>query len=111
MLERVPCDMYWRGSEHLADAMEMDSGSHIWNYLKDKHPGVTPETRIFCMRLVKAHKTALCRQIHEAILVRQQQENILNSKTEYSRCYIPQLGIEGREYMQPKDAGEKIRYW
>ena len=85
-------DIYLRGVEHTLDAEKHDQGSHIWNHLQEKHPEVKPGPWFFCMRVLKAHRSALIRQVYEAILVRQQQDTILNSKTEYSRCYDPQLG-------------------
>ena len=53
----------------------------------------------FIMRAVKYHKTALYRQLGEAVRIRRRggQGSILNSKAEYDRCYIPRLVVEEKD--------------
>ena len=50
----------------------------------------TPE---FHLRPIKFHRTALERQIHEAVRIRRRggEESLLNSKAEYNRCKITRL--------------------
>ena len=53
----------------------------------------------FVMRAVKYHRTALYRQLGEAVRIRRRggQGSILNSKAEYDRCYIPRLIVEEKD--------------
>ena len=53
----------------------------------------------FIIRAVKYHKTALYRQLGEAVRIRRRggQGSILNSKSEYDRCYIPRLTVEEKD--------------
>ena len=61
-----------------------------------EHAGAAPQ---FVMRAVSYHKTALSRQIAEAVRIRRRggQGAILNSKAEYNRCHIPRLQLEEEE--------------
>ena len=48
----------------------------------------------FSMKVVKGHRSALARQVHEAVLIANcQPKNLLNSKAEYNRCIIPRLAV------------------
>ena len=46
--------------------------------------------------MVSSHRTALNRQIREAVRIRRRggAANILNSKSEFNRCQIPRLVVE-----------------
>ena len=45
--------------------------------------------------MVRGHKSAFSRQIHEAVLIEMGAgDNILNSKGEYNRCELPRLRVE-----------------
>ena len=44
-------------------------------------------------KVVKYHKTALSRQVGEAIRLRRRGEHVLNSKGEYNRCQIQRLTL------------------
>ena len=50
----------------------------------------------FTIRAVKYHKTALYRQLGEAVRIgrREGQGSILNSKSEFDRLYFPRLVVE-----------------
>ena len=48
----------------------------------------------FMMRIVNFHKSALTRQTAEAVRIRRRGGSVLNSKSEYNRCYIPRLRLE-----------------
>ena len=60
------------------------------------HGGGAPS---FIMRAVSFHKTALSRQVAEAVRIRRRggEGAILNSKAEYNRCHIPRLQLEELE--------------
>ena len=68
----------------------------------------------FIMRMVKQSRSALEIQVGEAIRIKRRGEAgaILNSKSEYNRCYIPRLQLEDireeqkREEEQSKEEEE-----
>ena len=45
------------------------------------------------MSVVKQHKTSFERQIFESVLIYRGGNNILNSKSEFSRCQVPRLSL------------------
>ena len=53
----------------------------------------------FTMKVVKFYKTALARQVAEAVCIRRRGREgaILNSRGEFNRCYIPRLKVEEEE--------------
>ena len=57
------------------------------------HEGEDPE---FIFKVVSHHRTALNRQVREAIRIgrRGGAGRILNSKSEFNRCHIPHLVVE-----------------
>ena len=50
-------------------------------------------------KVVSASRTALSRQIREAVRIRRRggAGSILNSRSEFNRCYIPRLVVEEEE--------------
>ena len=63
---------------------------------EEAHEGAAPK---FCMRVVKTYKSALSRQIGEAVRIKRRGGAgcILNSKSEFDRCQIPRLIIEEQD--------------
>ena len=59
---------------------------------------VTLKKPCFSMKIMRAHTSALYRQVHEAVLIdrtdRTGNNCILNSKTEYNRCSLPRLTVK-----------------
>ena len=47
----------------------------------------------FGFSVVKQHKSSFSRQTHEAILIYQGGANVMNSKSEFSRCKVPRLEV------------------
>ena len=83
---------YERGKEHQRDAQSKSEKSHVHNHREEIHQG--EEGKGFSMKVLRGHRSALARQIHEAVLIaNSQSENLLNSKTEYNRCIIPRLAV------------------
>ena len=62
----------------------------------EAHKGAAPK---FYMRVVKNFRSALSRQIYEAVRIRRRggAGSILNSKAEYDRCRIPRLIVEEQD--------------
>ena len=86
--------IYERSKEHWGDWRSRSSRSHIKKHQEQAHEG--NEEPNFQMRVIGSSKTALSRQIKEAVRIRRRggEGSILNSKSEYSRCKIPRLIIE-----------------
>ena len=65
------------------------------------------------MKAVKHYRSALTRQIGEAVRIRRRGErgSILNSKAEYDRCHIPRLVVEEQDQKQMKKfkEAEKVK--
>ena len=57
------------------------------------HPGEQPA---FIFKVVSSHRTALNRQVRDAVRIRRRggAGNILNSEAEFNRCHIPRLVVE-----------------
>ena len=53
----------------------------------------------FNMRVLKFHRSAFERQIHESVLIQsyRRENNIMNSRTEFNRCSVPRLGVKMNE--------------
>ena len=95
---------YERGIEHQRDAVTEKELSHINGHREDKHPEDHPGEKLFSMRVVRTHRSALTRQIEEAVLIANSQGvELLNSKDEYNRCIIPRLTI----MVGKRDIGEE----
>ena len=46
------------------------------------------------MKILRSHTSAFSHQVHEAVIIqRNENNNILNSKGEYSRCRLPRLKV------------------
>ena len=82
------------------------SPKEIFQSKNVNHSGST-EPR-FIMRAISYHKTALERQISEAVRIRRRGGDgaVLNSKSEYNRSYIPRLVVEERNIDTKKDVEE-----
>ena len=82
-----------RAAEHWGAAHKEQEKSHMVKHQKLEHPGEKPA---FLFKVVSNHKTALGRQIKEAVRIRRRggAGSILNSKGEFNRCHIPRLIVE-----------------
>ena len=76
----------------------------------------------FTLRVVKSYRSALARQVGEAVRIRRRggEGQILNSKAEYSRCVIPRLVLDNIELekmeedeleAKSKQIVEELREW
>ena len=91
-----------RAVEHWSAARKKDGTSQMFKHQTLVHGGEEPA---FVFKVVSYHRTALNRQIKEAVRIRRRGEasSILNSKAEFNRCYIPRLVVE------QEDEGAKER--
>ena len=95
-----------RGNEHLNDYKVKKEDSHMFKHFCDEHSSEVTRPE-FKMRVLKCHKTPLYRQVHEAILIAQNEPITLNAKNEYNRCLLPRLSVMIGEHENRKD--EKAR--
>ena len=86
-------DANTRGKEHLSDYKAESEDSHMLKHLSEDHPDCSPSDIKFGMSVVKSHKSSFERQIFESILIFRAGKNILNSKSEFSRCKVPRLAV------------------
>ena len=84
--------LYERGREHWRGFRERREDSHIWKHQALHHGG--DNSPRFHLRPFEFHRTALNRQISEAVKIgRFGEENLLNSKGEYNRSRIARLSL------------------
>ena len=77
--------------------------SHIWKHQLVDHEGAEAH---FEFKVLSSHRTALRRQIAEAVEIRRQGEAcLLNSKGMYNRCSLPRLVVED-DWSKDKVAGQ-----
>ena len=81
-------------------------------HILDDHPGEKIENIKFGMRVKLRFKTALERQVSEAVEIHQAQlkgYKLMNSKSEYSRCSLPRLRIENQDELLDTLLSERNR--
>lgn len=88
-----------RGLEHWRQFREGNEGSHIFKHHQIHHGGAGEPA--FHLRPVKYCRTALERQVGEAVRIHSRGEAVLNSRTEYNRCHITRLSL-------PPEAGKAV---
>ena len=96
---------YERGCEHNKDYQDESEESHMHKHQVLDHPGEDEQPE-FEMRIVRQHKSAFERQVHEAVLIEMGSGNILNSRGEFNRCEIPRLRVEVGERIVAFDKGK-----
>ena len=86
---------YERGGEHRADYMKRKPDNHQWKHQSNDHHGELDSQSQFKFKVELQCKSALTRQISEAVLIRRRgADMILNSRAEYNRCRLPRLVLE-----------------
>ena len=88
--------------EHLGAARRKTDDSHKYKHQMMEHEG---EPGRFLFKVVSVHRTALNRQVREAVRIMRRgglDEGVLNSKAEWSRSHIPRLVLELEEDDQRK---------
>ena len=80
--------------------------NHIVKHQNLVHPGEQPD---FVMRVVSHPKSALERQLGEAVRIRRRggEGAILNPRAEFNRCHVPRLRVEKREEWEERISAEK----
>ena len=93
--------IFERAGEHQADASSRKEDSHILKHWLTSHPE-EPGPPTFRIEVVGSFQDALTRQVAEAVRIDLRGENVLNSKSEYTRCRIPRLVIDQAEWSKHK---------
>ena len=93
-------DAFTRGNEHLTDYLGEEEDSHMFKHVSDEHPDSLPREIKFGMSVVKQHKSSFDRMVFESVLIYRGGHNILNSKSEFSRCQVPRLSVMVGENQQ-----------
>ena len=101
--------IFERANEHWGAALGSTaarSKSHMAKHQEMVHEGREPK---FIMRVVKFHRTALSRQIGEAIRIRRRggEGAVLNSKGEFNRSFIPGLQLVEEERVKEVEQAEE----
>merc|ERR1712002_1452526 len=106
---------YERSIEHQRALRNKDQKSPLYKHMEECHPGRTPN---LLMTILRIHRKALSKQIHEALLIsKSKAEILLNNKSEWSKSRIPRIrmtnkGKHNDEAVQEiieKEAEEKVR--
>ena len=85
---------YERGKEHWDQKRNFSEKSHILKHCLIHHKEKNPEEVVFGMKIRKQYKTALERQIGEAVAILEEKEKgteLMNSKSEFNRCSLPRI--------------------
>ena len=101
---------YERGREHKEDLQELRVGSHMLKHVLEDHPGKKISEIKFGIRIRQTFRSALERQVSEAVTIHQAQRDgykLMNSKSEYSRCIVPRIKIEDNKQILERLIGEK----
>ena len=95
--------IYERSKEHYEGAKRGSTKNHMVKHRMMEHTG--EQEPKFNMKVRGYYKTALARQVAEAVLIRRRggEGAILNSKGEFNRSYIPRLQVEE----EPEGAAEE----
>ena len=97
-----------RSREHWAGYRGAKADNHMVRHQLLAHDGAAPPK--FIMRVVSHHRSALERQVAEAVRIgrRGGAGAVLNSKSEYNRCYIPRLKLENEEETRAREEQQKL---
>ena len=88
--------LYERTKEHIRDGQNRAEDSHIAKHWEQAHAGEEmPEFRFI---IARSFRDSLSRQIAESIRIDLRGEQVLNSRTVYSRNRLPRLEVEKPEW-------------
>ena len=93
--------LFKRQKEHIEDCLSSGSvKSHMKNHWAESHQAesgrletIDQVAEAYEVKIVEKFKTALQRQIGEAIHIRRAQGTLFNDKEEYNRCELPMLSV------------------
>merc|ERR1711915_880533 len=91
---------YERGKEHFNAFRDIDEQSHILKHFLLVHEGMEMKDLKFGIRITGNYRTAIERQISEAVKIEREikkGKKILTSKSEFNRCEIPRLNASSKK--------------
>ena len=86
--------LYERSSEHRMDAEKKKDSSHIWKHWALSHPDMVTQPP-FTFKVLKVHRSALERQLHEAIKI--STDGVLNARCEFRQNLMKRLSVNFTE--------------
>ena len=95
--------IFERAGEHWHDAEAGAEDSHMWKHWHNCHGDSGPVQK-FKIKVVSSFRDALTRQVAESVRIDRRGGQILNSKTEYSRCRLPRLVLEKTDWEKEAEA-------
>ena len=105
--------LYERTREHLRDYWDDKSKSHMREHFQEQHRDevskCTADREImerFEVKIVEKYRTALTRQVGEAIHIRGARGALLNDRDEYNRCELPKLSVTKARQKDPVTEGD-----
>ena len=97
-----------RGGGHLTEYEKGLEKNHMTKHWQSCHKG--EEKPKFGVKIIRSFTSCLVRQLWEAVRIRRRLQEqakgslrLLNSKSEYSRCSLPRLVVEGTEGVEGDD--------
>ena len=84
-------NLYSRGKEHEKKLEKKDEGSFMFRHQVERHDSKPVE---FEMKVVKSFRDPLSRQVTEAILIKNHQGELLNSKSEFHQPSLIRIHSE-----------------
>ena len=100
--------LHERMKEHFGDSKskKRQEESHMYKHWENCHPDGTQPA--FKIKTIAKFKDCLTRQLAESVRI-QLREEVLNSKSEYSRCHVHRLVIEKNEQEEKKQEEKRLK--
>ena len=99
--------IFERAGEHWQDVKAGKVESHMLKHWETDHSDDKGLPK-FKIRIVRTCQDALSRQVGESVRIDLRGGNVLNFKTEYSRCRLPRLTIDREEWKSAKQQEKKV---
>ena len=94
--------LYERAKEHQAEKENLSEDSHQVKHWLTSHQEMSSPPE-FKFRIIQTFRDPLSRQLAEAVRIDLRGEDVLNSRSEYSRCRVPRLRIDMEDWTGRKD--------
>ena len=98
--------LYERTKEHHRDKEGREEDSHQVKHWVLDHPDL-PSPPKFKYKVLGSYQDPLTRQLSESVKIENSGPEILNSKSEYSRCRVPRLRIDMEGWRREKEGKSK----
>ena len=98
--------IYERSKEHVAGRVIQDEDNHQIKHWLSSHEDLLAPPE-FKFTIIKTFQDPLTRQLSEAVRIERRGEEILNSKSEFSRCRVPRLRVDMEGWKEKKKTLEQ----